>query len=158
MIANAGSGTLEKRKREIQRLIPDENLRHIIFNYEDTLNSFLKNDKRMMNDKDNIHHSVFLGSFQNVDLTDTEYLALRSTYERTDELIDKVSIWLRGAEHDVPDHYALCVKFANNDKWPRRKEYVPPTLPEVNDPIDEVEQQRLVAEMHEKLNGAVKTV
>ena len=117
-----------------------------------------KNDKRMMNDKDNFHHSVFLGSFQNVDLTETEYFALKSTYERTDELIDKVSIWLRGAEHDVPDHYALCVKFANNDKWPRRKEYIPPTIPEVTDPIDEEEQKRMVAEMHEKLNGAVKTV
>ena len=48
MIANAGSNTLERRKNEIQRLIPDENLRHIIFNYEDTLGSFMKNDKRMI--------------------------------------------------------------------------------------------------------------
>lgn len=118
-----------------------------------------KNDKRMMNDNDNFQHSVSsLGSFENVELTETEYFALKSTYERTDELIDKVSIWLRGAEHEVPDHYALCVKFATNDKWPRRKEYVPPELPEVNDPIDPEEQSRLVAEMQEKLNGALKSI
>ena len=117
------------------------------------------NDKRMIrennvNDNEQIHDSVFhLGSFENVELTETEYFALKSTYERTDELIDKVSIWIRGAQHDVPDHYGLCVKFAANDKWPRRKEYVPPELPKVEDPLSEEEQAEQVAKMKGALGG-----
>ena len=117
------------------------------------------NDKRMIrennvNDNDNFHDSVFhLGSFENVELTEAEYFALKSTYERTDELIDKVSIWIRGAKSEVPDHYGLCVKFAANDKWPRRKEYVPPELPKVEDPLSDEEQAELTAQMKQKLGG-----
>ena len=120
------------------------------------------NDKTMIkennvNVNDDFHDSVFhLGSFENVELTDIEYRALKQTYERTDELIDKVSIWIRGAQNEVPDHYGLCVKFANNDKWPRRKEYVPPELPKVEDPLTEEEQSELTAQMKSKLGGMFK--
>lgn len=130
-------------------------------------NGFFKNpnddDEIMMklnndNDDEEIHDSVFFGVFNNVRLTEEEYFNLRSTYERTGELIDKVSIWLRSAKSDVPDHYGLCIKFADNDKWPIRKEYVPPTIPEVLDPISEEEQEEKVAEMRARLNDALPAV
>jgi hypothetical protein len=69
-------------------------------------------------------------------------------------LIDKVSVWLRDAKHEVPDHFALCLKFANNESWPKRKVIEPVSLPEVNDPLSEEEQRERMAEMHRKLNGA----
>ena len=87
------------------------------------------------------------GTFHNVELTDQENEILRETYERTDELIDKVSVWLRGAKNDVPDHYALCVKFAANDDWPKRKIIEPVEPIVVEDPLTEEEQEELVAEM-----------
>ena len=117
------------------------------------------NDKRMTkedndNMNDNSHDSVIsLGTFENVELTETEYFALKSTYERTDELIDKVSIWIRSAKHEVPDHYGLCVKFATNDKWPRKKVIEPATLPEVSDPLPDEEHDAKVAELKATLNG-----
>ena len=125
-------------------------------------NGFFKNpnenDKRMIrdnNDNDKAHDDFgFFGTFDNVELTETERNALTQTYERSEELIDKVSIWLRGAAHDVPDHYGLCVKFANNDKWPRRKVIEPVEIYEPEDPLTEEEQDVKVAEMRARLNEA----
>ena len=112
------------------------------------------NDKRMIrenndDDKSHDHGSPFhhFGTFGNVELTETERTVLRETYERTDELIDKVSVWLRGASNEVPDHYALCVKFATNDDWPKRKKIEPVDPIVVDDPLTEEEQEELVAEM-----------
>ena len=115
------------------------------------------NDKRMMNDNEQIHDSVFsLGTFSNVELTEEEYFLLRSTYERAGELIDKVSLWLRDAKHSVPDHYALCVKFATNDKWPKRKVIEHVEIPKVEDPLSEEEQAEQVAKMKGALGGMFK--
>ena len=108
-----------------------------------------------VNGDEDIHDSVSLGQFGNVELTDKEYSALRTTYERVNELIDKVSVWLRGAKNDVPDHYALCVKFANNDRWPRRKVIEPVEVYEVQDPLSPEEQQEKVADMRARLNDAL---
>ena len=109
------------------------------------------------NDDDEIHDSVFLlGTFSNVELTEEEYMLIRSTYERANELIDKVSLWLRDAKHSVPDHYALCVKFATNDKWPKRKVIEPVELYEPVDPLSEDEQAEAVAKMKGALGGMFK--
>ena len=109
------------------------------------------------NDNEQIHDSVFsLGTFSNVELTEEEYFLLRSTYERTGELIDKVSLWLRDAKHSVPDHYALCVKFATNDKWPKCKVIEHVELPEVKDPLSDEEQAEAVAQMKAKVGGLFK--
>jgi hypothetical protein len=123
-------------------------------------NGFLENpnddededDEMIMNDDDDSQHSVSLGTFKNVELTEEEHAALKQRYERTDELIEKVSMWLRTAKNDVPDHFALCVKFAERDEWPKRKVIEPASLPEVNDPIDPEEQEKLVAHMTEVLS------
>ena len=80
---------------------------------------------------------------------------MRETYERSSELIDKVSIWLRGAENHVPDHYGLCVKFATNDSWPKRKVIEPVELYEPEDPLTEEEQEEKMAAMRARLNQAL---
>lgn len=110
-------------------------------------------DEIMMNDDEATHHSVSLGKFKNVKLTEEEYFDLKSTYERSNELIDKVSLWLRGAEHDVPDHYALCIRFADNDEWPKRKVIEPVEIPKVEDPLSEEEQAERMAQMKKTLGG-----
>ena len=114
-----------------------------------------KNEKKNKNVNDNNSHDDFFsfGSFDNVMLTETEHSALKSTYERVGELIDKVSMWLRTAKSDVPDHYALCVKFADNDKWPKKKKIEPAELPEVLDPLPEEEHDAKVSELKKTLNG-----
>lgn len=112
-----------------------------------------EDDEIMMNDDEAIHHSVSLGKFKNVELTEEEYFDLKSTYERSNELIDKVSLWLRGAEHDVPDHYALCIRFADNDEWPKRKVIEPVEIPKVEDPLSEEEQAERMAQMKKTLGG-----
>ena len=114
-----------------------------------------KNEKKNKNDDDNDSHDDFFtfGSFKNVKLTENEYLVLGETYERSAELIDKVSMWLRTAKNDVPDHYALCVKFADNDKWPKRKVIEPAELPKVEDPLSEEEQAERMSKMKAQLGG-----
>ena len=122
-------------------------------NENDNMNDNKNNNK---NDDDaGFHHDhLSFGSFGNVKLTRPEYDALVQTYERSGELIDKVSLWLRSAKNEVPDHYALCVKFANNDQWPRRKVIEPVEEIVVEDPLDPDEQERTVADMKRRINGA----
>lgn len=131
-------------------------------------NGFFKNPNDNDNDNDNenendnendsaLRRSAF-GSFHNVTLSADERASLTESYERSTELIDKVSVWLRNAKNPVPDHYALCLTFADNEEWPRRKVIEPVQLPEVTDPLDPDEQDRKVAEMRARLNGAIKTV
>ena len=112
-----------------------------------------EDDEIMMNDDEATQHSVPLGKFKNVELTEGEYFDLKSTYERSGELIDKVSTWLRGAEYDVPDHYALCIRFADNDEWPKRKVIEPVELPKVEDPLTEEEQAERMSQMKKVLGG-----
>jgi hypothetical protein len=114
------------------------------------------NEKENDDDNDNGSHddSIFHGSFNNVRLSATEYSELKRTYERTGELIDKVSLWLRTAKNDVPDHYGLCVKFANNDDWPKRRQIEPVRPITVTDPLSDDEQREKVVEMKARLNKA----
>lgn len=102
------------------------------------------------------HHDLFsFGQFSNVKLTKDERESLRGQYERSEKLINKVSLWLRSAKNDVPDHFALCVKFANNDNWPRKKT-IPPVEPLViEDPPTEEERTRMVASIKARLNDAL---
>ena len=114
-----------------------------------------ENDNDNKNDNDTRFHDDFssFGTFSNVQLTETERAALKQQYERSEELIDKVSLWLRSAKNDVPDHFGLCIKFASNDNWPKKKEYVPPKMPEVQDPLSEEEQALKMSQMRQTLSG-----
>ena len=151
---NARLGGAPKGNQNARKQPKQPNAKKNNPNDDDEIMMKLNND----NDDEEIHDSVVFGVFNNVRLTEAEYFELRSTYERTGELIDKVSIWLRNAKSDVPDHYALCIKFADNDKWPRRRTIDPVELPEVLDPISEEEQEEKVAEMRARLNGALPAV
>ena len=111
-------------------------------------------DGRLFQTPDDTYHDFLpFGSFENVKLTRPEYDALVKTYERTSELLDKVSIWLRSAKNPVPDHYALVVKFANNDGWPRRKVIEPVEEITVEDPLSDDEQREKILEMRARVNG-----
>ena len=112
------------------------------------------NDNENVNDNESQHTSVFYGRFNNVELTGKEYYTLKKDYERVTDLINKVSVWLRTHEH--PDHFALCVTFAENDDWPKRKIIEPVELPEVKDPLSDDEQAEAVAKMKSTVSGLFK--
>ena len=107
------------------------------------------------NENDDVNDNGFHGhgTFHNVELTDQEYQSLADTYDGVPKLVNKVSTWLRNADNDVPDHYALCIKFAENDEWPKRLKYEPVELPEVKDPLTDDEKKEKMAEMRAKLGG-----
>ena len=112
------------------------------------------NDNENVKDNESQHTSVFYGRFNNVELTGKEYYTLKKDYERVTDLINKVSVWLRTHEH--PDHFALCVTFAENDDWPKRKIIEPVELPEVKDPLSDDEQAEAVAKMKSTVSGLFK--
>ena len=124
-------------------------------------NGFFKNPNE--NENDNVNENVnvneaddtdFYGTLHNVELAKGEFEHLKATYERWGELIDKVSTWLpnaKGSHND--DHFALCLKFANNDNWPKKKKIEPAELPEVLDPLPDEEHDAKVAELKKTLNG-----
>lgn len=64
-------------------------------------------------------HTHAYGEFLNVYLTHAEHKRLCQHYMQSKELIDKVSIWL--TNNTRKNHYALCLKFANSDSWPKKK-------------------------------------
>ena len=110
-----------------------------------------KNKNENMNVNDNDTHGY--GTFNNVELDGQEYFALKQDYENVTNLINKVSVWLRNAENDVPDHYALCLKFAENDNWPKRRKIEPVQPIEVTDPIDPEKREAMVQDMKKRLGG-----
>lgn len=61
-----------------------------------------------------------LGVKDNVHLCRSELAQIRATYQQTNKLIDKVSLWLDKAKRPPKDHAALLHKFAVNDDWPRK--------------------------------------
>ncbi|KGF09689.1 hypothetical protein HMPREF1635_02050 [Clostridiales bacterium S5-A14a] len=63
-------------------------------------------------------HTHPYGEFENVYLKEHEYEQLCQRYMQTKQLIEKVSEWL--TEHERKNHYALCLKFAKNDEWPKK--------------------------------------
>lgn len=94
------------------------------------------------------------GFLENVMLTEEEYKALYMSYSQVEKLINKVSAWLPNrAKRNDYDHYSLCLKFADNDQWPKREKHEPYEPPKVTDPISEEEQKKLMAEMKGKLTG-----
>ena len=132
-------------------------------NPEKTL-GFLKNPNDNDNDNDNKNdnendngfqqqHFLSLGVYANVNLTEDEYEDPRHTYEHPHDLIDKVSLWIKNAKGPVPDHHSMCVKFAINENWPKRKVIEPPEPIVIEDPLDPEEQAAAVAQMRAKVNG-----
>lgn len=93
------------------------------------------------------------GEYENVELTQDERQALQDKFERSGALINEVSEWISGAKNNVPDHYHFCLRWAKKANWPKRKE-IPPSEPIVlTDPLNEEEQERMVAQMRDRVNG-----
>ena len=99
--------------------------------------------------------SVFslFGEHENVELTQDERQALKDKFERSGALIDEVSEWIRNAKNPVPNHYGFCLRWARNADWPKRRQIEPPEPIVVKDPLDEEEQERMVAQMRARVNG-----
>ena len=120
-----------------------------------------ENNRKQPNDngtgsvQDSAADLSLFGEFNNVKLTPAERKSLSNQFERSGKLIDKVSRWIRKAKNTVPDHYALCIKFAERDNWPKRKEVEPVKPITVSDPLEPDEQERRVIEMRAKLNEAI---
>ena len=127
---------------------------------------FLKNPNDNDNDNDNENenenendngfqqqHFLSLGVYGNVNLTEEEYEDLKHTYEHPHDLVDKVSLWIKNAKGPVPNHHSMCVKFAINENWPKRKVIEPPEPIVIEDPLNPEEQAAAVAQMRAKVNG-----
>ena len=111
-----------------------------------------KNENKNVNDNES-HTDGFYGRFENVALTGQEYFSLKEEFEKTTDLINKVSVWLRQTGNEVEDHYALCLKFAESDDWPKRRRIEPVEQIEVTDPIAPEEQEAMVRDMKKRLGG-----
>ena len=118
------------------------------------LESLKPNVNDNVNDNDSQRPRLAFGQLKNVMLSEEERQALKDVYENSDKLINKVSRWIQKAKNEVPDHYILCLMFADNDNWPKRKNIEPVQKYEVVDGLSTEEQQAKVAEMRRRLNGA----
>ena len=71
------------------------------------------------------------GKLKNVMLTKDEHAEIVSTYQTPSKLIDKVSLWLPNAKKKQKNHYALVLKFAQNDSWPKKPPPEPAPEPKI---------------------------
>lgn len=90
------------------------------------------------------------GKLSNVELTSEEYDDLFNTYKSTSKLIDKVSLWL--PDNPRSNHYAVCLKFAETDNWPKKKT---PAIQEFEEPT---EKSEMPEELRAKIKGMVKSI
>ena len=124
-------------------------------NVNDNVNDNVNVNGEVSDDTDDTDGSNGLyGVLKNVRLAPSEYEHIVATYQRPKQLIDKVSRWLPGATNKHKrDHFALCLTFADNDNWPKKKAQPPPEPIVVEDPLDPEEQAAAVAQMRAKVNG-----
>lgn len=116
------------------------------------------NDNVNVNEVDSTDEDFFLYGIQNnVELTKEQRESLRHMYRDSNKLIDKVSNWLPTAIKPQTDHYSLCLRFAQNDDWPKRpREKEPePVAEHEPDYISEEERLRNIAEMKARVKGAL---
>lgn len=76
------------------------------------------------------------GIMNNVKMTDEEYEKLSAMYERPKEIVDKISTIIANSEKTYRSHFALAVKIADADGYPKRPKQKPaePT-PEKKDAV-----------------------
>ena len=121
-----------------------------------------ENDNENDNAAGSASHSAesdfsFFGEHENVELTADQRQELTDKFERSGALIDEVSDWIHNAKKHVPDHYGLCIRWAKNAGWPKRRQIEPTKPIIVEDPLDPDEQARRMAEMRETLNAAISS-
>lgn len=134
----------------------NQNQPNVNVNVNDTVNDNVNVSVNGVGSDDTDDSDGLYGVLENVRLARGEYEHIVSTYQRPKQLIDKVSRWLPNATNKhKKDHFALCLTFADNDDWPKKKKAEPPPEPiEVKDPLDPEEQEAKVQEMKARLNGA----
>ena len=128
---------------------------NVYVNVNDNVNDNVNVNENGVGSDDTDDSDGLYGVLKNVRLAQGEYEHIVSTYQRPKQLIDKVSRWLPNATNKhKKDHFALCLTFADNDDWPKKKKAEPPPEPiEVSDPLDPAEQEAKVEEMKARLNG-----
>lgn len=84
----------------------------------------------------------FYGSFSNVELETDNYNELMVTYENPRGLIDKVSEYLANSTKEYKNHYALILKFAREDMWPKKKKISEDVGQDVQNPVPMPEEIR----------------
>lgn len=109
-----------------------------------------KNDKNEKNVC--VTHTRAYGILGNVELTDDQHAQLCATYEMVNDLIDKVSLWL--PDNPRKSHFAICLKFAKNDNWPKTpRKYTGPEKDPIVDDLSQEEKSDKIQEMRERLLG-----
>lgn len=88
------------------------------------------------------------GQFGNVLLTPEEREALKSRYQNSHQLIDKVDRFLANTQRSYDNHLALILKIAVEDGWPRRPRSQWTEVSGMEKSIDDV-----TAQLAEKLGG-----
>lgn len=99
-----------------------------------------------------VTHTRAYGILENVELTDDQHAQLCATYEMVNDLIDKVSLWL--PDNPRQNHFAICLKFARNDDWPKTpKKYTGPEKDPIVDDLSQEEKSDKIQEMRQRLLG-----
>lgn len=138
---------LSWNKYNISETPPFENLRHRTrIEQEYNNNIYINNSVCVIGQRPHTHP---YGKLDNVYLTASEYQDLKATYLDTRKLINKVSLWL--TEHDRKNHYAVCLKFAESDNWPRAKEKELEKVEREQTPEEKAEADRIKNEVLAKL-------
>lgn len=126
------------------------------------------NDNVNDNDNDNVnvneneaeaaedtHTRLTFGQLNNVLLTSEQREELKTVYRDSNKLIDKVSAWLPNAKTEQHDHYALCIRFAQNDDWPKKPKPKPEPIERPREaPLSEEERLSNIEKLRTTLNNA----
>lgn len=92
------------------------------------------------------------GKLGNVFLTDDEYQDLKLKYENTDRRISEIGYYLANASREYNNHYALILKIASEDHWPRARRAEPEKKPEkILTPEEEAEREAAKEKAMEKI-------
>ena len=92
------------------------------------------------------------GKLGNVFMTDDEYQDLKLRFENTDRRISEIGYYLANASREYNNHYALILKIASEDHWPRARRAEPEKEPEkILTPEEEAEREAAKEETMEKI-------
>ena len=99
---------------------------------------YIYNIKHIARAREDSSHSLF-GKLSNVSLSDAEYKDIQDTYQDHSKLINSVSYYLANAQRSYSNHYALILRIAEQDGWPKKRKTA---QPEQKHELSEAEQRR----------------
>ncbi len=92
------------------------------------------------------------GEFLNLIFSDEESEKIHSTYEQPKKLIDKISRIVKNASKDYNSHYALLIKVADEDNWPKKRR------PPDEQPMDPIKVVPMPDEVRAMMGSILKGV